>query len=206
LEKEYGVEIRMLGTCMAAVYEGATCLRGCHGGSHVVERLCGRTYNLATSAYLLIERGFYDEALNLIRSIGEIGNLFMLFSTEPGAMQKWLDADRRTRLKEFSPYQVRLRLEKAGGGVIPADEDWYAELCDAYTHATPTVQPNMHNDEKRSLAGGAFQEEGLKKCLQQLINQLGVIALTASAVFKFLDHQEALFQLTGELNGRAKTS
>lgn len=73
-------ELKLLGTSLAALYEASTCNRKCFGGGHVLESLAGRVYNLASSAYILSLAGFYDEALNLIRSIGEISNLISLSS------------------------------------------------------------------------------------------------------------------------------
>jgi hypothetical protein len=135
----------------------------------------------------------------MVRSIGELANLMMLFAGEPGSMQQWLDSDKRSRLRDFSPFQVRMRLSRVKDLLIPADEDWYSEMCENYAHAVPQMQPNMHNATCRSLAGGALQVDGLKKVLEQLNHQLAVVALTAITVFKFDDHQDDFFKLVAEL-------
>src|SRR5436190_18244380 len=67
-------QLELLGWALAALYEVGTCNQKCWGGPHLLESLCVRVYNLGVSAYLLMVRGFYDEALNLVRSIGEVGN------------------------------------------------------------------------------------------------------------------------------------
>jgi hypothetical protein len=68
----------MIGTAMSALFQAATCHRVCKQGPHIFEAMCGRAYNLGCSAYLLAISGLYDEAGNLIRSIGEIANLVSL--------------------------------------------------------------------------------------------------------------------------------
>src|SRR5687767_6395497 len=61
-----------LGTLMAFVYGLTTCGWGCKGGDHQIELLLGRVVNQAISAHRLMRSGFYDEALMLIRGMGEI--------------------------------------------------------------------------------------------------------------------------------------
>jgi hypothetical protein len=149
-------EKKLIGTSLCTLYESATCNRKCHGGPHVLEALCGRTYNLGVSAYLLIERGFYDEALNLVRSIGEAGNIISLSVADKTALKEWLECDRPTRLHRFSPKHVRDAITDKGG-VLIADEDWYRRLCESYTHVTPQTKPNLHNQDGKAFAGGVFQ-------------------------------------------------
>jgi hypothetical protein len=43
-------KLKFFGTALAALYEASTCHRKCFGGGHVLERLCGRAYNLGVSA------------------------------------------------------------------------------------------------------------------------------------------------------------
>ena len=67
--------IAEFGTLLSLLYRAASCQWGCHGGDHQGEWLCGRVVNQAMSALNLIRAGHYDEALMLIRGIGEIANL-----------------------------------------------------------------------------------------------------------------------------------
>src|SRR5437868_1764836 len=106
--------LEVLGLALAALYEASTCNRGCRGGAHILEVLAGRSYNLACAAYILSSRGFYDEALNLVRSAGEISNLVSLFTVDSNSIVRWVAADRSTRLREFSPAKVRKALMEKG--------------------------------------------------------------------------------------------
>ena len=86
--KRHFRDLLLIGTCLCALYQAATCHRKCHGGSHVLEALAGRTYNLSAAAYNLIMLGYYDEALNLTRGIGEIYNLIALSTVDKKALSE----------------------------------------------------------------------------------------------------------------------
>ena len=123
--KKSSLDLRLLGTCLSALYQAATCYRKCHAQGHVLEALAGRAYNLTAAAYTLITLGYYDEALNLTRSISEIANLISLSVVDKQALRDWLNADKNTRLKKFSPAKVRERLKAKDEMFLLADQDWY---------------------------------------------------------------------------------
>ena len=177
----------MIGTSLSAFYQAATCHRKCHGGGHVLEALTGRMYNLASAAYVLILQGFYDEALNLTRSIGEISNLIALSVVDKHALRQWLSADTNTRIREFSPARVRCLLEKSGDIPVLCDQSWYSEFCEQYTHVNPGTRPNMHNELSQAYVGSVFQSEGLRKALGELATVVGMTAMLICQYFKFDD-------------------
>jgi hypothetical protein len=153
---EFKPNNEMIGTSLSVLYQAATCHRKCHGGAHVLEGLCGRAYNLGCAAYNLTYFGFYDEALNLTRGIGELTNFIMLGAADGTVIQKWLKADHKTRIREFGPAAVRKMLEAKN--IRPcATKDWYGELSESYTHITPHTQPNFLSSEARSRKRG-FQD------------------------------------------------
>jgi hypothetical protein len=156
------------GTSMAALYAAATCARGCRGGSHVMERLCGRIYNLACGAYALLCRGLYDEALNLIRGIGEAGNLLVLFHGHPRHRTAWESATEKSRRRDYGPKQVRDLLKGTQTKVMVATDAWYAEFCAQYTHVTPHTVPNLFTIDGRPMAGPCYQEQGFREALVEL--------------------------------------
>jgi hypothetical protein len=184
---ESNTELRMIGTAMSALYQAATCHRKCHGGAHVFEALCARMYNLAVGAYLLAMRGLYDEALSLTRSIGEVSNLVALSVVDKAALTEWLSSDKKSRLRKFSPSEVRKALERKEPSLLLANEDWYARFCEKYTHITPQTKPNMHNAELKGFAGGVYQVQGLEVTLSELATVLGAVSLIVCRYFKFSD-------------------
>jgi hypothetical protein len=169
----------VLGTAMSALYQVATCHLGCRGGDHIIESLVGRSYNLAGSALLLIRHGYYDEALNLSRSIAEVGNLLSMFCAVPTTFPKWALCSRRQRLNDFSPAKVRQRIEEAG---LPCliDEEMYRELCEVATHVTPMTAPNAHETNGKRYIGGIPQAAGMKKAMDILAQVVLSVAMTSS--------------------------
>jgi hypothetical protein len=88
LLQEYKLECDAIGMSLNALYQVGTCYRGCRGSAgHVLERLCGRAYNLGCAAFHLLMVGLYDEALGLVRSLGELTNLIGLSATDRKAFQ-----------------------------------------------------------------------------------------------------------------------
>lgn len=185
--REKSADLQIIGTSMSALYQAATCHRKCYGGGHVLEGLAGRTYNLAGSAYHLITRGYYDEALNLIRGIGEICNLISLSVVDKNALREWLSLDQKKRRNKFSPAEVRRILKKKGMLPIYADDDWYSNLCEEYTHVHPGTRPNMHNDVAVPTVGSLYQASGLEKSIGELATGLGFTAMLICKYFEFDD-------------------
>jgi hypothetical protein len=163
-------KLELIGISLSILYQVSTCHRKCFGGAHVLEGLAGRFYNLACSSYFLSCRGLYDEALNLIRSMGEISNLIAMSVEDKDALKKWLIADKPTRIREFSPAKVRKLLERAQSKFFYANRDWYSRFCEDFTHVTPSTKPNVHNIKKQAFTGGVVQEDGLEFALTEIVS------------------------------------
>lgn len=176
-------ELALFGTCLSALYQASTCHRKCWGGNHVFEALIGRSYNLSCASYSLICSGFYDEALNLIRSLGEIANLIMMSIVNPPKISEWVNADKATRMRKFSPVEVR----KILGDDVVMNGSLYANLCEAYIHITPMTKPNKHIEGISGHVGGMLQLEGIDKSLEQLLNTIGPIAIMVCKYFQYDD-------------------
>lgn len=185
-------ELKLIGTCLGALYQAATCHRKCHGGPHVLEALCGRTYNLAAAALQLSFAGYYDEALNLMRSMGEISNLVSLSVLDKDAIKKWLTLDTKSRISNFSPAAIRkmLKAQPDGTSLMYADGDWYSRFCEGYTHVTPQTKPNAHTTG--GTVGGLYQVAGIDTCIGELTNVLVFIAMIICRYFAFDDILEEI--------------
>ena len=154
-------ELASLGISLNILYQAATCHRGCHGGAHMLERLCGRAYNLGCAAFHLLTLGFYDEALGLIRGIGELSNIMILAAEDPVAIQEWISADAKTLRSKFGPAQVRKMLEQKNSPLMYATKPWYGELSESYIHVTPK-QSRTSTAAAHGL-GARFKRRALKK-------------------------------------------
>jgi hypothetical protein len=191
---EFKSNNEMIGTSLSVLYQAATCHRKCHGGGHVLESLCGRAYNLGCAAYNLVNLGFYDEALNLTRGIGELTNFIMLGATDGTVIQEWLNADHKVRKNKFGPAAVRRALEARA--ITPcATKDWYGALSESYTHITPQTQPNFHGGA--AFVGGKIEKEGMSKCFGDLLYVLVMLAMFICRYFKFDDLFDEISSLMG---------
>lgn len=197
VRKEYGAHLdevhdrlALIGTCLNVLYQAATCHRKCHSSGHVLERLCGRGYNLACGAYQLSTFGLYDESLNLVRGLGELTNLVTLSAVDPPKIQEWISSGQKKRIREFSPVKVRLMLEAKGYENICADEAWYRKMSESYSHITPQTEPNMHGGA--GFIGGKYEEAGVKETLGALLYVLTYLAMYICRYFQYDDLFESI--------------
>lgn len=172
--------VEKLGTLLSLLYQAACCRWGCRGGDHAVEWLAGRSVNLGISAYKLIRSAFYDEALLLVRSIGEIANLLWLFRSDERELPAWKNSTRKQRLKRFSPRAVRTRLEERGNVGAIIDRERYGRLCELATHPMPGVVPGQFSGAGRPILGMIMQPAGVFVAVNELSLSLAVTAVPAS--------------------------
>ena len=164
------------------LYRIATCDDGakCRGGDHILESLTARGVNMATSAILLCAAGLYDEALNSVRSLGEIANLFGFLWLYPEKYSDWVMATKKRRKAEFSPSAIRKAIEAKDGYLSPMDQETYTRLCELATHVHGATAPNAYGEDGRRHVGGFEQAEGVRYVAEQLSNVVVMLAMFAS--------------------------
>ena len=125
--------------------------------------------------------GFYDEALTLVRSLGEIANLLCLFFFEKGSLEEWKKSDRDYRYDHFGPGKVRQRLGKD----LPMDQKRYRLLCELSTHPVPELQPQAFNQHGKSMVGGiAVQQAGFLVVLNETAVLISSVVLFSALLLK----------------------
>lgn len=165
--KQLPKTVAALGTTLSILHRLASCLYGCKGGDHQIEWLAGKFVNQSVSAFRLIRAAQYDEALMLIRGVGEIVNLIWLFNENKDELNAWSLADRKIRLDRFRPVAVRRRLKALPIGP-PIDDERYVALCEIGTHPIPGLAPNHYSGTGRPVLGSVFQEVGIFVCVNEL--------------------------------------
>lgn len=185
-----------LGTVLSMLDRSACCWWGCAEGDHAVENLVGRGYGLACGSYALMQAGRYDEALLLIRALGEITNLLTLFATESAGLQEWRGASEEERRQKFSPVKIRLALEDRKVP-IPMDQARYKLLCSLTAHPTPSAKPGMHNPAGRPVLGGHVQIAGVVVVLNELARLVGCAAVTAAPILEIPDNAKTRMRAVG---------
>ena len=157
----------------------SSCAWGCAKGDHVLERLVGRSVNHSRAALRLMLMGFYDEALALIRGVGEIANLLSLFAERSESFARWKSLDERMRRREFSPAKVRAGLDSIGTPIRVTDEV-YGELSGRNVHANPGTSPQTYNILGIPKGGGHYQDAGLMICQNELAQSLAFVIYGAA--------------------------
>ncbi|TCC33888.1 hypothetical protein E0H75_42280 [Kribbella capetownensis] len=162
-----------LGTLLSWLDRAGSCWWGCAKGDHLVEHAVGGSCGTTRAGLRLAYLGFYDEALSLSRFVGERANLLALFRTQPVSMERWRQADERTRRRDFSAVRVRIALE-AIGAPIPTPEERYRQLSSFGSH--PGRTPQHHDPRTRPRMGGIFDEAGFLLALNELARGLVLVA------------------------------
>jgi hypothetical protein len=168
-----------IGTVLSLLDRVASCWWGCKGGNHLLEYLVGRSAASAMAALHAARSGYYDEALNQVRSLGEVANLFALFGAERTSLAEWSAASKKVRLSRYGPAAVRKRLNDLQAPT-PVSAERYATLCELVTHPTPDTQPQSYNPLLMPSVGHTFQPAGYLVVLNELALPLAFIALFSS--------------------------
>ena len=161
-----------LGTVLSYLDRIASCWWGCDGGDHQQERLVGRAASNARATLLLLRAGYYDEALGVVRQIGELANLLWLFMNSDESFLEWRSANEKVRRRSFSAVRVRERLEGIGV-LMPMDETLYGRLSGMSIHANPETTPQSHSVLAIPTMGAYFQEVGALVVLNHLASLAG---------------------------------
>jgi len=186
------IQYEMLSFSMMALCQMSTCYPKCRGTDHRIEAIVGRAHNCCTAALLLTSNGYYDEALNLIRSAAEISNLLMMFKSLDGSYNKWVKSSRAERINKFSPGKVRNVLDNHKIPII-IDQKMYRELCETATHITPSTRPNAHDSENQGFVGCSYQKKGYKKCIDNIEFVSCAVALPAAGLLERRDLGDELY-------------
>jgi hypothetical protein len=173
--------VEELGTVLSYLDRIASCYWGCSDDDHRLQYLIGRTTTLTHSALLLASSGHYDEALVLIRVLGETTNLLGLFVADESALKNWKELNGKRRWQNFRPAKVRQRLKELEYPVV-MDADRYGALSSMSVHAGPDFMPNAQNDEGRATLAPKFEVAGLMICVNELARCMALLSVFATAL------------------------
>ena len=195
-----------LGTALSLLDRIASCWWNCRQGDHIEERLIGKAASNARAALQLSRSGYYDEALGLVRQIGETANLLCLFSQSASEHEKWKSGSEADIRNDFRPVKVRLKLEKLPLP-LPMDETTYGLLSRQAVHVDPTTTPQRHNPLYLPTLGGYFQEAGALLALNHLGGMVGWMLWLAMILIRpatdrkvIVDASVALLRSIGGVN------
>jgi hypothetical protein len=179
-----------LGNLLSVIYRLGCCFWGCKGGDHQIEWLAGRISNQSLAAIRLIKSGYYDEALMLIRGVGEIANLLQLFVSSSQELSNWKQSTKKERISKFGPAAVRKKLELVGSK-LAIEQDRYQRLCEVGTHPVPGQAPGHYTGTGRPILGGFVQHVGVFVCYTELSY---AVSLCGTALIGLLDIEKEIKQ------------
>ena len=180
------VLLQALDVLLSYLERMATCFGGCRGGDHRAEFLTGRAVSSCQAALLLMGNGYYDEALAMIRGLGEVANLMSLFATDASEFERWKLLDEETRRRDFAPVQVRRRLEERAGALV-VDKLLYKALSGFSIHASPNSLPQAHGEHGNASIGPFYQEAGFLLCLNELARSMALIGIFSAKLIGVTD-------------------
>ena len=191
--------LAQLGTVLSLLDRLSSCWWGCQSGDHLVEYLVGRAVGSARAVLRLLRFGFYDEALAIIRNIGEIANLLFLFRLDRTSLNQWQNLDVSKRKREFGPVGVRCKLE-AIGAPVPINQERYSQLCEVASHVNPQTKPQAYNLLGKPWIGAVFQLEGVLVTLNEVSIAIAYVArISADLAGLHKENRDAVVAAANEL-------
>ena len=181
LGKKLPVAVKAMGTVLSYLDRIASCFWGCSHDDHRLQYLVGRVTTLTHSTLLLTASGHYDEALALIRILGEVTNLLSLFAADKAELEKWKTLNEKQRWDYFRPYKVRDQLDKLKAPFV-VDRERYSMLSSISVHAGPDFMPNAQNDQGRAVLAPRFEIVGLMICVNELARCIALISVFATSL------------------------
>jgi hypothetical protein len=101
------------------------------------QELVSRTYETLQAVTLLTIGGLAHSANSLLREIVELEYLFEYFTIEPDNFERWLNADEKTRKKEYKPWQLRQKIARGNAHIKDVLDKDYQGHSEYSTHITP---------------------------------------------------------------------
>lgn len=133
----------------------------------LIQVLGMRTFNAFGSAVKLCFSGYYQNAALILRDVLETAFLIDLFRGDRTLIVKWRMADRATRLKEFAPVKVRIRLDDRDGFTELKRAAMYEMFSELAGHATMPSIAMLRPNGMDAQIGPFFDPTALEAVLSE---------------------------------------
>ena len=146
-----------------------------------------RIFNDFASSWKLASTGYFQSAAMQLRDIIEATNLVNAFYNDRSLIEKWRLADGKTRKQKYSPFQIRLLLDKHQGWSKSRRAEIYEMFCNLANHPTTEGFEMLRPDGKLAHNGPYFNP----KIFRAVIEEAGKLAaLTGIAFVMWLDNTD----------------
>jgi len=150
-----------------------------------IQYLGCRIFNSGFAALKLGIIGFYQIGFNQIRDLVETGFLLDYFSFHPDMIQIWRESNLETRMKKFSPKNIRIELDKRDEFHEKRRGKIYQALCEFATHSNYAGFTLISQDNFVKI-GPFFDQNYLTGLLEEIILRLPIVVLYFLENFKNL--------------------
>ena len=148
----------------------------------VIQVLGMRMFNAFGASTKLGLSGYSQNSALIMRDMLETVFLLDLFQGDKAAIERWRVADKRERMKEFSPLRVREALDDRDGFTGKKRAELYEFLSELAAHPTMKSAYMMRPQQDGNAVIGPFIEP---TTLEAVLAELGRLAIQAGGA---LDH------------------
>ncbi len=138
-----------------------------------------RVFNDFASCWKLASTGYFQSATMMLRDVIETTNLVNAFHNDPELIEKWREADGKMRKQKYSPFQIRMLLDKHQGWEKSRRSEIYEMFCNLASHPTTEGFEMLRPDGKLAHNGPYFNP----KTLRAVIEEAGKLAAQAGVAF-----------------------
>lgn len=133
----------------------------------LIQVLGMRTFNAFGSSLKLCLSGYYQNAALILRDVLETVFLIDLFRGDRTLIVKWRNSDKATRLRDFAPVKVRIRLDNRDGFTELKRAKTYEMFSELAGHATMPSFAMLRPIGKDAQIGPFFDPTALEAVLSE---------------------------------------
>lgn len=145
----------------------------------VIKLMGMRMFNALASSLKLALTGYGQNSALIMRDVLETVFLVDYFGHEPAAIARWRLADRKSRMKEFSPIRVREALDSRDGFTKRKRAEMYEMFSELAAHPTMQSAEMMRPVRGGNAVIGPFVES---TSLDAVLSELGRLAIQVGEV------------------------
>jgi hypothetical protein len=160
-----------------AAMDLADMFRQCETGDEdlkVAQVLGMRTFNAFGASLKLALSGYYQNSVLILRDVLETVFLLSLFAGNRALIERWRRADKKARMKEFSPVKVREALDARDGFVSKRRAEMYELFSELAGHPTMKSAWMMRPQKEGDAVIGPFMEA---TALEAVVSETGRLAV-----------------------------
>lgn len=140
----------------------------------VAQVLGMRTFNALGASLKLALSGYHQNSALILRDVSETVFLLSLFAGDRTLIERWCNADKKARMKDFSPVRVREALDARDGFTSKRRAKMYELFSELAGHPTMKSAWMMRPQKEGDAVIGPFMEA---TALEAIISEMGRLAV-----------------------------